>query len=118
MVSMKKLRDWWQSLPIPWRAWRIVGEVLSGDAVPDKLPDRGVILVSASGRQTWAVFDCPCRAGHRLMVNLDQARNPYWRIQSFNPLSIYPSIDDITAERRCHFMLCRGRIRWSRSSEW
>ena len=118
MVGMKVLSAWWQSLPIPWRAWRIVGHVDSGADVPENLPDRGVILVSNSGRPIWAVFDCPCRAGHRLMVNLDHARSPFWRIQSVDPLSIYPSIDDVTSERRCHFVMYRGRIRWSRNWEF
>ena len=112
MAGMKKLVAWWQSLPIPWRVWRIVGQVVAGDEVPDRLPDRGVVLVGRPGRSTWAVFDCPCRAGHRLMVNLDSARHPYWRVDSLKPLSIRPSIDDITPERRCHFIVRRGKIRW------
>ncbi len=60
-----------------------------------------------------AVFDCPCRTGHRLMVNLDRTRHPFWRIESRRPLSIRPSIDDITSERRCHFIIRDGKLRWA-----
>jgi hypothetical protein len=48
------------------------------------------------------------------MVNLDQRRRPAWRVESLRPLSIRPSIDDITPERRCHFFLSKGRITWAR----
>ena len=112
MVGIRKLISWWQGLPIPWRAWRIVGRVEMGDEVPQRLPDKGVILVGRANHLSWAVFDCPCREGHRLMVNLDQSRYPFWRIQTYNPLSIHPSIDNVTSQRRCHFMLFGGRVLW------
>ena len=110
---MHILTAWWQSLPLPWRKWRIVGKVSAGDEVPEHLPHRGVILVGPSESATWVVFDCPCRAGHRLLVNLDNTRHPSWRIESHKPLSIHPSIDDITPERRCHFIVRAGKIIWA-----
>ena len=115
MARMKQLIAWWQSLPLPWRPWRIVGAVGAGDEVPQQLPHRGVVLVGsgALGQATWAVFDCPCGTGHRIMVNLVRARRPFWRIESPRPLSIYPSIDIITAEGRCHFVIHYGKLRWA-----
>ena len=113
MAGMKSLMGWWQSLPLPWRPWRIVGQAGAGDEVPERLPHRGVLLVGAPESATWAVFDCPCRTGHRLMVNLDRTRHPFWRIESRRPLSIRPSIDDITSERRCHFIIRDGKLRWA-----
>ena len=113
MAGMKSLIAWWQSLPLPWRPWRIVGQVGAGDEVPELLPQRGVVLVGAPESPTWAVFDCPCRTGHRLMVNLDRTRHPFWTIQSRRPLSIRPSIDDITLERRCHFIIRGGKLIWA-----
>ena len=47
------------------------------------------------------------------MVNLDRARHPFWRIESQKPLSIRPSIDNITQERRCHFVIRDGKLRWA-----
>ena len=47
------------------------------------------------------------------MVNLDKTRLPFWRVESQNPLSIRPSIDNITPERRCHFTIRAGKIAWA-----
>lgn len=116
MAALKPIR-WWQRLPLPWRPWRIVGHVPAGDEVPDRLPRRGVVLVEPGEGPTWAAFDCPCRTGHRLMVNLDTRRRPAWHIDSPRPLTIRPSIDDITAERRCHFVIRRGKIEWARNEQ-
>ena len=113
MAGIRRLLSWWQSRPLPWRAWRIVGQVGAGDAVPARLPYRGVVLIGALESATWAVFDCPCRTGHRLMVNLDRTRHPLWRIDSRKPLSMRPSIDNITPERRCHFTIRSGKTRWA-----
>ena len=113
MAEMKRLIAWWRSLSLPWRRWQIVGQVGAGDEVPEQLPYRGVVLVGAPESATWAVFECPCQTGHRLMVNLDRSRHPFWTIKSRKPLSIRPSIDNITPERRCHFTIRSGKIRWA-----
>ena len=115
MARMKSLSVWWQSLPLPWRKWRVVGQVFAGDDVPDRLPYRGVVLVGAPDT-TWAVFDCPCRTEHRLLLNLHKSRRPLWRITSRKPLSIFPSIDNITAKRRCHFTIHTGKVTWVSST--
>lgn len=116
MADVKPI-SWWHWLPLPWRTWRLVGHVEAGDEVPDRLPRKGVVLVGPPERPSWLAFDCPCGHGHRLMVNLDSRRRPSWRVESLRPLSIRPSIDNITSERRCHFFLLRGKITWARD-EW
>lgn len=113
MAGMKKLLSWCRSLALLWRPWRIAGYVTAADEIPTQLPAKGVILVGLEDSPTWAVLDCPCRRGHRLMVNLDKTRRPVWTIDSIKPLTVRPSIDDITPDRRCHFVLRRGRIRWA-----
>lgn len=112
MAGLEELGAWWESLPLPWRRWRIVGQVAAGDEIPDRLPHRGVVLVGTQDSATWAAFDCPCRKGHRLLINLDSRRYPFWRIDSHKPLSIRPSIDDITPGGRCHFTISGGKTRW------
>lgn len=113
MAGIRWLVAWWQSLPFPWTAWRIVQCVDAADEIPDQIPNKGVILVGRLGSMTWAAFDCPCKSEHRLMVNLDDSRRPSWRITSIKPLTIHPSIDDVTTGRHCHFFIRRGRIRWA-----
>ncbi len=113
MAAVKALIVWWRSLPLPWRRWRIVDHVRAGDEVPDCLPHRAVVLVGPPASPAWAVFDCPCGTGHRLMVNLDRTRQPFWRIEDRHRLSIFPSIDNITPERRCHFIVRGGTITWA-----
>ena len=49
MAGMRRLIVWWQSLPLPWRVWRVVGQVGAGDGVPDRLPNKGVVLIGAPG---------------------------------------------------------------------
>ena len=112
MAGLKRLVAWWQTLPLPWRSWRIVGRVLAGDEVPDQLPNRGAVLVGPLEHASWLAFDCPCQGRHRLMVNLDRSRNPFWKIDCLKPLSIHPSIYNITPGRSCHFFIRSGRIRW------
>ena len=113
---MKKLKNWWVSLSVPWRAWRVIGHVSAADQVPRTLPAKGLVLVTPSEHPTWAVFDCPCRVGHRLLLNLDRAHRPFWSVTSRQPLSIYPSIDDLKPERRCHFIIRGGRVLWIREA--
>ena len=114
MAGINRLITWWVSLAFPWRAWRVIGQVATGDEVPARLPAKGVFLVGTlGGAATWAAFDCPCRTGHRLMVNLDRTRHPFWNVDSLKPLSIRPSIDNISPERRCHFVVRSGKITWA-----
>ncbi len=47
------------------------------------------------------------------MVNLDKTRRPVWKIESRIPLSIRPSIDSVTPERRCHFTIRAGKTIWA-----
>jgi hypothetical protein len=105
---MRILAEW-----PPWHRWRVVAEVADVDLVSDRIPRKGVVLVGSIAQPKWAVLDCPCGDGHRLIVNLDKTRRPNWRIEVFKPLSIRPSIDDQTLDRRCHFTIGRGRIRWA-----
>jgi hypothetical protein len=99
-------------LRLPWLRWRAVGRVDAADELPEHLPRRGVMLVGPQAKPTWAVFDCPCRQRHRIMLNLDASRRPRWQVTNLAPLTVAPSIDAITATRRCHFWVRDGRIRW------
>lgn len=96
----------------PWRRWRVAGRVDAADELPERLPCKAVILVGPQADPTWAVFECPCRQRHRVMLNLDVSRRPRWQVSNFARLTVAPSVDAITETRRCHFWVRDGRIRW------
>jgi hypothetical protein len=102
--------SWWQWIPI--FRWRIVAVVESADDVPRRLPRNGVVLVGQRSRPKWFAFDCPCRRGHRILLNADATRVPRWSGTLRGPLSIKPSVDYLGAAHRCHYFVRNGRIRW------
>lgn len=96
--------------------WKVVATVQAGDEVPSDLPRCAAVLVSPKGRPTWIVFDCPCRAKHRIMLNLDLHRRPAWRLVRVEPLTVSPSVNMSAAGRACHFFLWNGQVLWVRES--
>lgn len=119
--------DWWKWLFfrryfvdwcewLPHRRWRIIGTVQAADEVPDYLPRNGIVLVISEEMLKWVAFDCPCRTGHRIMLNTDRRRQPYWRIFKYskNRLTIYPSVDHKEGYKRCHYFIRSGRILWAK----
>jgi hypothetical protein len=105
--------SWWEWLP--FLPWRVIGAVESADDIPDKLPPKAIVTVGSSGPVKWVSFDCPCRSGHRIMLNTDTARSPAWSIAKSprGKPSISPSINYFDGRRRCHYFLRHGRIEWS-----
>ncbi len=98
-----------------FRPMGVIAIVESADEIPDFLPDRGAVLVLSGGRKKWLAFDCPCGSGHRIMLNLDSARKPFWTITSASSkrLSIRPSVDFRGDNRRCHYVVRNGNIHWT-----
>jgi uncharacterized protein DUF6527 len=110
--SMKN--PWWERFWQPTPTWQIVATVEAADEIPDRLPEMGIVVVGSREHPKWLVFDCPCNTGHRIMVTLDPANRPHWRITNRNKLSIYPSIDYRGSRMRCHYLIHRGRTVWVR----
>lgn len=106
---------WWDWLP--FQPWRIVEIVDDADDVAERLPRNGVSLVGGIGTHKWVAFDCPCRKGHRILLNIDSGRMPYWRINkpSGRRVTIMPSVDYSDAQKRCHYFVRKGRIVWAKS---
>jgi hypothetical protein len=102
--------SWWQWLPI--FGWRIVAVVESADDIPQRLPRNGAVLVGSRAQPKWIAFDCPCRSGHRIILNTDKLRLPYWITNVQGPLTLSPSIDYVHPKRRCHYFILNGRIEW------
>jgi hypothetical protein len=102
--------SWWEWLP--GRKLRIVVIVESADEIPQRLPHNGVALVGPRRNPKWIAFDCPCRTGHRIMLNADRARWPYWSLNKKGDLTITPSVDYEDSGKRCHFIVRNGRVSW------
>lgn len=94
------------------RRWRLAGEVLAADEIPSRISARRAILVGDLATPKWLALDCPCETGHRLMLNLDPARHPAWKLLAGDPLSLHPSVDAHGGPRRCHFFIRNGKISW------
>lgn len=99
--------QWW-----PWRAWRVLGYAEAADEVPLRLPRSAIVLVGTPAARKWAVFDCPCRAGHRIMLPLSKRAMPHWSIVDENSMTLTPSVDAWEDDRRCHYFIRRGKTVW------
>jgi hypothetical protein len=114
MASIGRIPFWeW----LPWRGWRIVTTVEAADEIPEHLPAGGAVVVGTLERPKWLAFDCPCKAGHRIMVTLDRANWPHWSIKNGKKLTVSPSVDYHTPERRCHYFITDGKIIWAKDRE-
>jgi hypothetical protein len=111
-MAIGRRLHWWQW--IPRRAWRLVLVVDEADEIPTRLPRKAAALVGPDANPKWVAFDCPCRRGHRVMLNLDRRRRPSWTLVTRQPLTLHPSIDDHGIDR-CHFFVRAGTIAWAPS---
>lgn len=100
----------WQWFPL--FQWRAVATVEAVNDIPARLPRHGAIIVGTLRRPKWIAFDCPCRRGHRILLNGDPARAPQWRVLQIDPLSLHPSIDFDDGQSHCHFIITRGHVWW------
>lgn len=80
--------------------------------IPDRLARKTAVIVRKGDADVWLAFDCPCRAGHRVMLNLDRRAWPAWTINEPAPLTLVPSVDERTGYGRCHYIIKKGKIRW------
>lgn len=107
--------SWWEWLPI-W-PWRVVATVEAADEVPEKIPRNGVVFVGTRKHPKWLVFDCPCRNRHRIMVSLEVAHSPHWRLTGGKKLTLWPSVDYRTPTLQCHYFIKQGKVIWVHDKE-
>ena len=106
-VGKTRITDW---IPRPNRRYRVILSVEAADEIPKRIPRRGVVLVRQEQSPTWMAFDCPCADRHRVMLNLDRRRRPYWSISDAKRITVSPSIDETRGDCRCHYFLRGGRV--------
>jgi hypothetical protein len=89
----------------------------SQQEVPCSIPRDTVVVVGTERTPKWAIFECPCGTGHRIMVTLLDNQARHWRLEtSTDRLSLYPSVNFHDAQGRCHFWLQDGHVDFTRDS--
>lgn len=110
------LRGCWRTVAdrVFARPWRVEATVSEVDQVPRRIRARRAFLVAAEARRKWLVFDCPCGSGHRILLNLDRSRRPFWtlRVAKDRRFTLEPSVDYSDDRRSCHYFLSEGRVEW------
>lgn len=109
--------SWWQRL-WPFHPWRLVEVVDDADEIAAQLPRNGVSFVGTVTNPKWIAFDCPCRTGHRVMINGDPVRKPCWKavVGTDQRVTISPSVDYADRNKRCHYFVRHGKVEWARDS--
>ena len=114
------LRGCWRAVAdrVFVRPWRVEATVSEVDQVPRRIRARRAFLVAAEARRKWLVFDCPCGSGHRILLNLDRSRRPFWtlRVAKDRRFTLHPSVDYRDRRRLCHYFLRHGRVTWANSA--
>lgn len=96
------------------RPWRVEATVADMDEVPERIRRRRAFVVATETRRKWLVFDCPCGHGHRVLLNLDRARRPFWTVRTTKrgAFTLRPSVDYRDGRRSCHYFVSEGRVEW------
>jgi len=91
--------------------WRTV-QVSELHDIPDALDPHTVYIAGTEALPKWAVLLCPCPEPHRVTLSLQPTHRFYWRVgQGRRGPTIRPSID-IHRDRRCHYWILDGDVRW------
>jgi hypothetical protein len=110
--------DWWRRRR--FRAARIKTIVTYDrqSELPQSISRKTIAVVGSLERPKWAALECPCGAGHRLMINLSPSHKPSWEFTNgAGGPSLRPSIDFDDGDRRCHFWLRSGKVTWCRDAQ-
>jgi hypothetical protein len=106
------LIDWWRRRRRNAARINRIRTYPSAASLPNRLGRH--VLAVAGNPPAWAVIECPCGTGHRLRVRIRPHGNAtVWELrEKAGGPSLYPSVDFGSADRRCHFWLDQGRVRW------
>ena len=95
-----------------WRRWKADLHADSVSDAPETIRKRHAIVVGTQTHPKWLIFDCPCLAGHRVMLNLDTTHHPRWQLVAETPMTVAPSVDEHSSAGHCHYIVRNGRIHW------
>lgn len=80
---------------------------------PQQVTSDAIIVTQAGRVEKVATFRCPGPCSRRILLNLNPARTPNWRIESdwLGRPSITPSVRQ-PSDCRCHFWIITGAVHW------
>jgi hypothetical protein len=88
-----------------------VENVASMSDIPTRLGAQIFIIGQAAPK--WAVFECPCRCGERIDVNLMTSREPNWQMsRTRNGVTLAPSLWMPCEKCGSHFFVRNSRVIW------
>lgn len=109
-----RLIDWWRRRRITPPRLDQIECCASHAELPENLPRHQLAIIGTPVAPKWLVLECPCGSGHRLKVNLAASSRPRWQLVDAEAgPNVFPSIDFDGRERRCHFLIREGRVRWA-----
>ncbi|WP_343075428.1 DUF6527 family protein [Puniceicoccus vermicola] len=98
------------------KKWRLV--IVEGDSLPDKIPQR-VLVLARDGHEDWCVgMRCPCGCQKLIELMLIPEASPRWTLMtdSKGRPTLKPSVW-LKAGCRSHFWLRNGQVEWCRDSD-
>lgn len=110
-MIFKSIQNWWRRLQQKHVFKRIV-IIESMTDLPSKLSSN-LYIVKRGGHDRRAVFNCPCKCGRRIDLNLVKGYGPSWTLVFKNgKATISPSV--WLREERCqsHFFIRDSKVDW------
>lgn len=112
LAKVRKLSRWLKSHKKEPQYFRRVHTVTGISAVPPEI-GHDIYVVEKGRRRAWAVFNCPCERGHRIVVNLSRGRRPRWDVSVRRGLaSFWPSLW-LKQDCESHFWIRNSRVYWA-----
>ena len=86
---------------------------LAADVDPaGELRQRKLVLIGSREKAKWLRFECPCKCGEVIALNLMASHTPRWSVELHDDgtVTVHPSVDATNC--RSHFWIRRSRIDW------
>jgi hypothetical protein len=109
--SWDYLSRWFRRQKKPPQYFEQAHAVSQMSGIPPEI-GHDIYIVEKQRRRVWAVFNCPCERGHRLVVNLSRTRLPFWEVSvRKGRASFWPSLW-MRGLCKSHFWIRGNRVYW------
>jgi hypothetical protein len=110
-MILKKVTEWWRKIQRK-HAFKRVLIIESMTELPARL-NSNLYIVRRGGHDRRAVFNCPCKCGRRIDLNLVKAGGPQWifRLEKCKA-TIEPSVWLLEERCQSHFFIRENNVEW------